>query len=233
MNSIFIIVRTTDTAAASATTPTPLRLPSRALSVPDPSRPGSVPGRFTKRAIALLLACVVVGGAAGAGGAAAYQQITKPDTVVYQASGPRWMWTRWPTQQRRPAHDPRAAVRGQPGLLRGHHGEYHREHLRTDHTSAASGSGFVLTQDGYIVNNYHVIEDAVDDSSVSIEVSFADGTQYTATLVGGEQDNDVAVLKIDATGLQPVTLGDSDQLVVGETVYTIGNPLGELTLLPH
>ncbi len=96
-------------------------------------------------------------------------------------------------------------------------------------TSAASGSGFVLTQDGYIVTNYHVIEDAVDDSSVSIEVSFADGTQYTATLVGGEQDNDVAVLKIDATGLQPVTLGDSDQLVVGETVYTIGNPLGELT----
>ena len=45
----------------------------------------------------------------------------------------------------------------------------------------------------------------MDDSSVSIEVSFADGTQYTATLVGGEQDNDVAVLKIDATGLQPVT----------------------------
>ena len=96
-------------------------------------------------------------------------------------------------------------------------------------TSAASGSGFVLTQDGYIVTNYHVIEDAVNDSSVSIEVSFADGTQYTATLVGGEQDNDVAVLKIDATGLQPVTLGDSGQLVVGESVYTIGNPLGELT----
>ena len=63
-------------------------------------------------------------------------------------------------------------------------------------TSAASGSGFVLTQDGYIVTNYHVIEDAAKDSSVSIEVSFADGKQYTAKLVGGEQDNDVAVLKI-------------------------------------
>ena len=96
-------------------------------------------------------------------------------------------------------------------------------------TSAASGSGFVLTQDGYIVTNYHVIEEAVNNDSVDIEVSFANGDKYSATLVGGEQDNDIAVLKIDATGLQPVTLGDSDQLVVGESVYTIGNPLGELT----
>jgi serine protease Do len=62
-----------------------------------------------------------------------------------------------------------------------------------------------------------------------VEVAFANGDKYTAKLVGGEQDNDVAVLKIDATGLTPVTLGDSDQVVVGETVYTIGNPLGELT----
>ena len=87
----------------------------------------------------------------------------------------------------------------------------------------------MLTQDGYIVTNYHVIEDAAEDSSVTIEVSFANGDKYTAKLVGGEQDNDVAIIKIDATGLQPVTLGDSDQLVVGETVYAIGNPLGELT----
>ena len=96
-------------------------------------------------------------------------------------------------------------------------------------TSAATGSGFVLTQDGYIVTNYHVIEDAAEDSSVTIEVSFASGDKYTAKLVGGEQDNDVAIIKIDATGLQPVTLGNSDELVVGESVYAIGNPLGELT----
>jgi serine protease Do len=96
-------------------------------------------------------------------------------------------------------------------------------------TSAASGSGFVLTQDGYIVTNYHVIEDAAEDSSVTVEVSFANGDKYQAKLVGGEQDNDVAVLKIEATGLTPVTLGDSSKLVVGESVYAIGNPLGELT----
>ena len=96
-------------------------------------------------------------------------------------------------------------------------------------TSAASGSGFVLTQDGYIVTNYHVIEDAAKDSSVTVEVAFANGDKYPAKLVGGEQDNDVAVLKIEAAGLTPVTLGDSGKLVVGEPVYAIGNPLGELT----
>ena len=197
---------------------------------PGPESPRKRPGRFTKRVIALLLACVVVGGAAGAGGAAAYQQFAKPDTVVYQGE--------------RPTVDVDTVANsngGQPMTPE----QLYAANLAScvgitvsttsvnifgqTTTSAASGSGFVLTQDGYIVTNYHVIEDAVDDSSVSIEVSFADGTQYTATLVGGEQDNDVAVLKIDATGLQPVTLGDSDQLVVGETVYTIGNPLGELT----
>lgn len=197
---------------------------------PGPESPGKRPGRFTKRAIALLLACVVVGGAAGAGGAAAYQQFAKPDTVVYQGE--------------RPTVDVDTVANsngGQPMTPE----QLYAANLAScvgitvsttsvnifgqTTTSAASGSGFVLTQDGYIVTNYHVIEDAVDDSSVSIEVSFADGAQYTATLVGGEQDNDVAVLKIDATGLQPVTLGDSEQLVVGETVYTIGNPLGELT----
>ena len=208
--------------------PSPAPVPGPAG--PGPESPGKRPGRFTKRAIALLLACVVVGGAAGAGGAAAYQQITKPDTVVYQGE--------------RPTVDVDTVANsndGQPMTPE----QLYAANLAScvgitvsttsvnifgqTTTSAASGSGFVLTQDGYIVTNYHVIEDAVDDSSVSIEVSFADGTQYTATLVGGEQDNDVAVLKIDATGLQPVTLGDSDQLVVGETVYTIGNPLGELT----
>ena len=208
--------------------PSPAPVPGPAG--PGPESPGKRPGRFTKRAIALLLACVVVGGAAGAGGAAAYQQFAKPDTVVYQGE--------------RPTVDVDTVANsngGQPMTPE----QLYAANLAScvgitvsttsvnifgqTTTSAASGSGFVLTQDGYIVTNYHVIEDAVDDSSVSIEVSFADGTQYTATLVGGEQDNDVAVLKIDATGLQPVTLGDSEQLVVGETVYTIGNPLGELT----
>ena len=89
---------------------------------------------------------------------------------------------------------------------------------------AAAGSGFVVSRDGYILTNYHVI-----DGASSIKVAFVDGTTYDATLVGGEEPNDIAVLKIEAEGLTPVVLGDSDNLVVGEQVCAIGNPLGELT----
>ena len=207
--------------------PSPAPVPGPAG--PGPESPRKRPGRFTKRAIALLLACVVVGGAAGAGGAAAYQQITKPDTVVYQGERPTVDVDTVANSNDGQPMTPEQLYAANLASCVGITVNTTVNIFGQTTTSAASGSGFVLTQDGYIVTNYHVIEDAVDDSSVSIEVSFADGTQYTATLVGGEQDNDVAVLKIDATGLQPVTLGDSDQLVVGETVYTIGNPLGELT----
>ena len=90
--------------------------------------------------------------------------------------------------------------------------------------SASSGSGFVITQDGYIVTNHHVIEKAT-----SVTVTMYDGTEYPATIVGSDSDYDVAVLKINATGLQPVTLGNSADVNVGDTVLAIGNPLGELT----
>ena len=91
-------------------------------------------------------------------------------------------------------------------------------------TSAASGSGFILTADGYILTNYHVIE-----NSSAITVSCYDGTAYEAKLIGFDQSNDIAVLKVEAAGLTPVVLGDSDLLNVGDPVVAIGNPLGELT----
>ncbi len=91
-------------------------------------------------------------------------------------------------------------------------------------TTAASGSGFIYTDDGYIVTNYHVVENAN-----SITVTTYDGTTYDATMVGYDEDNDLAVLKIDATGLTPVVIGDSSNMNVGDPVVAIGNPLGELT----
>ena len=91
-------------------------------------------------------------------------------------------------------------------------------------TSAASGSGFILTEDGYILTNYHVIE-----NSNSVQVTTYDNTAYSASIVGYDECNDIAVLKIDATGLTPVVLGDSDELYVGDEVMAIGIPLGELT----
>ena len=91
-------------------------------------------------------------------------------------------------------------------------------------TSAASGSGFIFSDDGYILTNYHVVEE-----SSAITVTMYDGTGYDAKLIGYDEGNDVAVLKIDATNLVPVVLGNSDQINVGDHVVAIGNPLGELT----
>ena len=91
-------------------------------------------------------------------------------------------------------------------------------------SASASGSGFILTSDGYVVTNNHVVEDAT-----SVTVKLYNGDEYDATIVGTDEMNDVALLKIDATGLQAVTVGDSDQIEVGEEVIAIGNPLGELT----
>ena len=91
-------------------------------------------------------------------------------------------------------------------------------------TSAASGSGFFLTDDGYVLTNYHVIEGAT-----SIKVTAYDDTSYTAELIGYSEVNDVAVLKVEASGVRPVTIGHSSDMVVGDLVAAIGNPLGELT----
>lgn len=94
------------------------------------------------------------------------------------------------------------------------------------------GSGFVISEDGYILTNYHVIEEAYS-GGYDINVMFSsesgyETTEYTAEVIGFDRNNDVAVIKIDATGLSAATLGSSDDLRVGDTVYAVGNPLGEL-----
>ena len=90
----------------------------------------------------------------------------------------------------------------------------------------SAGSGFILTADGYIATNCHVVNGATD-----VQVTLNDGTTYAAQVVGSDADYDIAVLKVDPgeTKLQPVVLGTSQNLTVGEDVSTIGNPLGELT----
>lgn len=97
------------------------------------------------------------------------------------------------------------------------------------YVSSGAGSGVILSEDGYIITNNHVI--CGEDSSTpadTITVRLTDGTEYDAKLVGTDSDSDVAVLKIEAKGLTPAICGDSDKLVVGETVLAVGNPLGEL-----
>lgn len=86
-----------------------------------------------------------------------------------------------------------------------------------------AGSGVIISQDGYILTNNHVINGAN-----SVKVRLRDSTENDATIIGSDSDNDIALLKVNATGLSPATFGDSNSLAVGDYVVAIGNPLGEL-----
>lgn len=91
------------------------------------------------------------------------------------------------------------------------------------YVTSGAGSGVIISEDGYIVTNNHVVSGASQ-----IRVTLHDKQEYTATLIGTDSKTDIAVLKIDATGLPAATLGNSDNLVVGEFALAVGNPLGSL-----
>ncbi|PWM43999.1 MAG: peptidase S1 [Clostridiales bacterium] len=91
---------------------------------------------------------------------------------------------------------------------------------------SSSGSGVILSDDGYIGTNYHVIESAIGNSSAILQVVLNDGTTYDAKVIGHDSQNDLAVIKIEALGLPAAELGNSSELKVGEIAVAIGNPLG-------
>ena len=93
------------------------------------------------------------------------------------------------------------------------HGPAGRQRLR--------GHRVIFRADGYILTNYHVLAGGRDCT-----VAMDTGRTYEAQYVAGDERNDLAVLKVELTGLPAATFGDSDQLVVGDKVYAIGNPLG-------
>ncbi len=170
---------------------------------------------------ALLLACAVVGGAAGYGGAALsssgkttirQSNRTASEITVKQVSGQTLM---------SPAEVYASTVNSVVSI---NCSSVSTNIFGQSVQSASSGSGFIITQDGYIVTNHHVVSGAS-----SVTVTLYDGREYPATVVGSDSDYDVAVLKINATDLQPVTLGNSSSVNVGDSVLAIGNPLGELT----
>ena len=93
--------------------------------------------------------------------------------------------------------------------------------------SSVSGSGFIISTGGYILTNYHVIETA-HRAGLPIIVELHDGRMYQAEIVGYDDTSDVALIKIDADNLNAASIGDSDNIRVGQSVYAIGNPFGEL-----
>ena len=175
--------------------------------------------------IAVGLCCAIIGGAVGGGGVWAVNRFGSNSTTIYEGT--------------RPTAVSLANVDGKTVLsaeevyasnlesVVGVNGNVTTNVWGQTVKNAVSGSGFVISSNdtaSYILTNYHVINGVSD-----ITVFFSDGKSYDATLVGGEEENDIAVLKIDQGNLRPVVLGDSDAINVGEDVYAIGNPLGELT----
>ena len=193
-----------------------------------PEAPRKKKSRRGVKAVALVLACLIVGGGAGAGGAALYGHLSggTGGTTIYEAQTPLSAVnvSSVPSGSPMSAAEIYAAnVDAAVGIT--------VDVVTTNWwgmttSGAAAGSGFVITEDGYIVTNYHVIN---VQGAQTITVAMYDGTTYPAEVVGFDESHDLAVLKIDASGLQTVVLGDSDSLVVGEPVAAIGNPLGELT----
>ena len=92
-----------------------------------------------------------------------------------------------------------------------------------DYVVSGAGSGVIISTDGYIITNNHVVS-----GSSHYKVTLHNGKEYDATLIGTDADNDIAVIKIDATGLTAAVWGDSESLIVGQPVVAIGNPLGSL-----
>ena len=204
---------------------------SQPASQPEPA-PQKKSGKAGK-VVALLLACALVGGGSGWGAAALAQKNSSAASAPTAASSDASVMLEG---QRQTAALQVASVDTSKLLTAS---EVYAQNVNStvgittsittnyfgyQTTAAAAGSGFILTQDGYILTNYHV-----DESSDSIKVTTYDGTSYDAQLIGYDESNDIAVLKVDANDLTPVVLGDSDSVSVGDSVVAIGNPLGELT----
>lgn len=201
----------------------PQQTASAGYTPPDANKKST--GRSKKGAALLLAGCLVlsmVGGAGGAVIAAKSGLLGSGSTVLYQG-------VEVPSSDSGTASGIGVGYSGVVQQVEDSVVAITTESVATStffrqYVTKGAGSGVVLTTDGYIVTNYHVINGARQ-----ITVTTNDGTQYDATLIGSDASNDIAVLKVDAKGLTPAVLGDSDSLKVGDPVLAIGNPLGTLS----
>ena len=202
---------------------------------PDPNRVPVQPpvqpkkqGFFHRTAVkvtALILACAVAGGLAGWGGAAIAGSGSNSGKTTIQQSDRQPVTVQAKKVDGQTKMDPATVYASVVNSAVSINCSATSTNIFGQQTqTASSGSGFIITEDGYVVTNYHVVSGAS-----SVEVTLYNGDTYDATVIGGDSDYDVAVLKINASGLQPVTLGESADVNVGDTVLAIGNPLGELT----
>ena len=196
--------------------------PQAAASKPPKKRRKHSGGRIVRSAVALVLAAAMgfAGGFVGArvgnaGNKVVIQQVERTDSSA--ASGTAVASGGMTTSQVSEMVSPSVVVITTEQVVYSQWSWYGQNQVES-----GAGSGVIISSDGYILTCAHVVSGA---SQITVTIG---DTDYTATVVGEDDTSDVAVLKIDATGLTPATVGDSDSLSVGDSVLAVGNPLGEL-----
>ena len=196
--------------------------PQAAASKPPKKRRKHSGGRIVRSAVALVLAAAMgfAGGFVGArvgnaGNKVVIQQVEHTDSSA--ASGTTVASSGMTTSQVSEMVSPSVVVITTEQVVYSQWSWYGQNQVES-----GAGSGVIISSDGYILTCAHVVSGA---SQITVTIG---DTDYTATVVGEDDTSDVAVLKIDATGLTPATVGDSDSLSVGDSVLAVGNPLGEL-----
>ena len=187
-----------------------------------PKKPKKNAGKAVKSIVALVLAAAMgfAGGFVGArvgnaGNKVVIQQVERTDSSA--ASGTAVASGGMTTSQVSEMVSPSVVVITTEQVVYSQWSWYGQNQVES-----GAGSGVIISSDGYILTCAHVVSGA---SQITVTIG---DTDYTATVVGEDDTSDVAVLKIDATGLTPATVGDSDSLSVGDSVLAVGNPLGEL-----
>ena len=199
--------------------------PQAAASKPPKKRRKHSGGRIARSAVALVLAAAMgfAGGFVGArvgnaGNKVVIQQVERTGgTDSSAASGTAVASSGMTTAQVSEMVSPSVVVITTEQVVYSQWSWYGQNQVES-----GAGSGVIISSDGYILTCAHVVSGA---SQITVTIG---DTDYTATVVGEDDTSDVAVLKIDATGLTPATVGDSNSLSVGDSVLAVGNPLGEL-----
>ena len=215
--------------------------PAAQLPKPDAPVTGQLPPKEEApkvkklgiKLVAVALVCTILGGLCGAGGTILGLYVLKRSNFISQFAGVTGVLQGIrensvidieeidTNKLMTPAEVYAANVHSTVGIMASANGN---GQWGNQVVSQSAGSGFILSGDGYVLTNYHVVE-----GMTSIYVTLYDKRELPASLVGYDESNDIAVLKVIGDNLSPVILGDSDNLNVGDSVVAIGNPLGELS----
>ena len=212
------------TGASGGATPPPAQPQNAAPAAPK--KPKKNAGKAAKSIVALVLAAAMgfmggfVGARFGGGSKVVIQQVERSDSAAADsesAAGGTSVSSGMTTAQVASLVSPSVVVITTEQVVYSQWSWYGQSQVES-----GAGSGVIISSDGYILTCAHVVSGA---SNITVSIGDKD---YPATLVGEDTTSDIAVVKVDATGLTPATVGNSDNLKVGESVMAVGNPLGEL-----